>query len=280
MGLALGDALGARFEGGPVERFAWKIVGRTAGGEMRWTDDTQMSLDLAESVIACGKLDADDLAKRFAESYRWDRGYGAGAAKLLKKIARGADWREANRSVFPDGSFGNGAAMRAPVAGLIGSETATRQQAEITHAHELGIEGAVLISAATAAALEDAAVHEHDATAPEFRDRLEQARTWLERGGEPDPPEVARTLGNGVAAPESVVTAIYLAARFLKAPFLELQGFVAACGGDVDTIGAMAGAIWGARNGADALPSDELGWLEDAERLRSTAIALHELTRE
>jgi poly(ADP-ribose) glycohydrolase ARH3 len=30
--------------------------------------------------------------------------------------------------------------------------------------------------------------------------------------------------------------------------------FVVECGGDVDTIGAMAGALWGIANGAERLP--------------------------
>ncbi len=48
---------------------------------VRWTDDTQMSIDLAESLLARGTLDPDDLAQRFAASYRWNRGYGPGAAR-------------------------------------------------------------------------------------------------------------------------------------------------------------------------------------------------------
>jgi ADP-ribosylglycohydrolase len=61
---------------------------------MRWTDDTQMSLDLVESMVALGTVDPDDLAQRFAKSYRWSRGYGPGAAKILKRIARGSDWNK------------------------------------------------------------------------------------------------------------------------------------------------------------------------------------------
>ena len=51
---------------------------------------------------------------------------------------------------------------------------------------------------------------------------------------------------------------------------------LAACGGDVDTVGAMSGAIWGAANGAERLPAPELERLEERGRLESTARALHE----
>jgi len=287
LGLALGDALGAPFEGGPIERFVWRLLGTTRAGEMRWTDDTQMSLDLAESLIDNGAVAPDELAPRFARSYRWSRGYGGGAAKLLKRIARGHDWRDANRAVFPDGSFGNGAAMRAPMIGLFYAARpeeraiAARDSARVTHAHPLGMEATVLIAAATASAIaqnDAAAVFAGAAMcveAPPYRTRFETAHTWLEQDERPDAGAVAQQLGNGVAAIDSCVTAIYLAARFLGEPFLDLQQFVTACGGDTDTIGAMSGAIWGAANGAAALPEKDLARLEQRKRLQTVAQALH-----
>ncbi len=43
------------YEGGPIERFVWRLLGKTSDGRMRWTDDTQMTLDLASSLLAdCG----------------------------------------------------------------------------------------------------------------------------------------------------------------------------------------------------------------------------------
>lgn len=280
--------MGAPFEGGPVERCVWRLIGKTRQGEMRWTDDTQMSLDVAESLIFGGELDADDLAQRFACSYRWSRGYGPGAAKLLKRIARGTDWRQANRSVYPEGSFGNGGAMRAPIVGLFYANRpseladAARLSASITHAHPLGIEGAVLIATATALAaqarrpldvLESAAAQ---CKLEPFIARLGIAATWLQSGDEPKAKDVRRQLGNGIAAHDSCVTAFYISLRFLKRPFQEMLDFVVSCGGDVDTIGAMSGAIWGAANGSASLPSDKLAKLEQLSRLNAIAATLHE----
>ena len=45
LGLSLGDALGAPYEGGVLERLLWRLIGKTSQGEMRWTDDTQMTID-------------------------------------------------------------------------------------------------------------------------------------------------------------------------------------------------------------------------------------------
>lgn len=82
VGLALGDAACAPFEGGVVERALWRLIGRTRDGKQRYTDDTQMSLDLAETLISGqGNLDQQALADAFASGYRWSRGYGPGAAK-------------------------------------------------------------------------------------------------------------------------------------------------------------------------------------------------------
>jgi ADP-ribosylglycohydrolase len=288
LGLALGDALGAPFEGGPLERFVWRLIGKTDRGQMRWTDDTQMSLDLAECLVANGAVDPEDLAQRFARSYRWSRGYGPGAARVLKRIARGADWRAASRSVYAEGSFGNGGAMRAPIVGLFYATRpeelaeAARQSARVTHAHPLAIEGAVLVASATARAVaskEPVEILQAAASRCElapFRERLAIALGWLDAAESPVSKEVSEKLGNGIAAVESCVTAVYIASRFLGESFIEMQAFVASCGGDVDTIGAMAGAVWGAMNGASSLPEDRLLKLEQRERLLAVAGALHE----
>ena len=287
-GLALGDALGARYEGGLLEKSLWRLLGTTRDGEMRWTDDTQMALDLAESLLDADGVDTDALARRFAASYRWSRGYGPAAAKLLKRIARGEDWRQANRAIHADGSSGNGAAMRAPVIGLWCARRpdelaeAARQSAVITHAHPLGIEGAILLATAAAAALQsDAAPDILDQVRPHcdhdaFTSRLDVATDWLRTGAAPAPAEIARRLGNGIAATESCVTALYIASRFIGDDFTEMMAFTTACRGDVDTIGAMAGAVWGAARGASALRADQLDRLEQRDRLERVAGALHE----
>ncbi len=255
---------------------------------MRWTDDTQISLDILESLLATGEIDQDDLAARFAKSYRWNRGYGPGTAKILKRIAKGSDWRDANRSVHRAGSFGNGAAMRAPVVGIFYANRtgllveAARRSAEVTHVHPLGVEGAVAVASATAfaahghSALESLRATAARCTLGPFTSRLETARGWLESDRRVSSTDLRQELGNGIAAHQSSVTAIYLALRFLERPFDEMHQFIAELGGDVDTIGAMAGAVWGAANGAARLPAKQLARLEQRPRLANLATALYE----
>ncbi len=283
LGLALGDAVNAPYEGGVLERLLWRLIGRTSSGEMRWTDDTQMSLDLVESLVVKGDVDPDDLAARFAGSYRWSRGYGPGTAKVLKRISRGERWDRANTAVHREGSFGNGAAMRAPVIGLFYAtraaemDEAARRSAMVTHSHALGIDGALLIARATAAAARaessaDILRIASDGYRPGLMsERLVIARNWLMSSTAVKPAEIARKLGNGVAAADSCVTALYLALRFRDSGFIEMQNMAAEMGGDADTIGAMAGAIWGAANGIHSMPPPLVQKLEQRDRLLSLA---------
>lgn len=268
LGLALGDALGARHEGGPPG--AYLAIGSDL---LRWTDDTEMALGLAQSLAEKGGVDEDHLAKTWAENADFKRGYGGGARRLLEKIRQGFDWRSSVRSIFPEGSYGNGAAMRSAPLGLFYDDPAepAARAASITHAHALGVEGGVLIARATAQALRGEldlkALHDGCKT-PEFRERLAIA------GQDLSSDEVRRKLGAGVEAHRSATTAVHVASRFRE--FLPMIEFVVSLGGDVDTIGAMAGAIFGARQGVEALPSDLLDRLEERPLIERRARALIE----
>lgn len=283
LGLALGDAFGAPYEGGVIERVVWRFIGKRAG-RYRWTDDTQMTIDMIESLITRRCVDPDDLARRFAQSYRWSRGYGPGTARVLKRIREGQPWDVANRSVYREGSLGNGAAMRAPAIGLFFAEAEedelvreTHVSAAVTHAHPLGCEGAAIIALATALAYKDVrsdeiiqrlSLYVHSDI---FLNKLKAAAAWLEGDNDIAPRTVASKLGNKIAATDSCVTAVYLALSHRGKSFEELLRLVVRVGGDTDTIAAMSCAIWGAMRGFNGLPRARLEHLEQRERLESLA---------
>jgi ADP-ribosylglycohydrolase len=290
LGLALGDAMGAPHEGGFVGRFAWWVLGIGQGDTLRWTDDTQMALVLAESLAEHRRVDADDLAKRWAWQMDGRRGYGPGTRKLLLRVLQGEPWQVASRAIFPEGSYGNGAAMRAAPIGLFFHHNAEslRHAAElassVTHAHRLGVEGGVLIARATALAVNwmarggGQAAFDPDAflvdladgcEEMEFRDRLKAARQVH------SPNDAARQLGHGVLAHESAVTAVLAFVRCSN-DFMKLMEFVVAVGGDTDTIAAMAGGLCGALNGSDILPHEFLDRLEDRCNIESLGRRLHQ----
>jgi poly(ADP-ribose) glycohydrolase ARH3 len=87
-------------------------------GRGTYTDDTQMAIALAESLLAHGRVDQQALGRAFADAHDPGRGYGSGTTQVLRLVRSGVHPRDAARSAFSGkGSAGNGAAMRiAPVA--------------------------------------------------------------------------------------------------------------------------------------------------------------------
>ena len=289
LGLAIGDAYGAAFEGGPVERLLWKTIGKTKDGKIRYTDDTQMSIDVANSFIQNSGINQEHLATTFAKNYRWSRGYGPSAAWLLKKIKSGARWQDVNRAKFKDGSFGNGAAMRAPILAMCFPEDEARlaenavKSSEITHAHPLAIEGAKLIAFVTRAALHDWNTEAILQALPtwcssnEYQTKAAFCIESIQASDNVEAKVLKTKLGNGIAASQSCVTAIYFALKYRNrsdAMFDQIYKL----GGDTDTIGAMAGAIWGAFNGCNALDKRKTQSIEGSSRIIELSRQLHALS--
>ena len=266
MGVAVGDALGAAFEGhpGPVPPAALREH-LDGTGRALYTDDTALTIATAESLLDADGLDLDHLAAALAAAHHREpgRGYGAGTASLLARIQAGGDWRPLAAGQFGGtGSFGNGAAMRsAPIALFAGRHAVraadlARRAARTTHTHAVGVEGAAALAAAVALVLGGTdpgmVAHElqvvvHD---PDLRERL-WAVGDLPTGE--SAPVVARVTGTGVSAAESVPAAI---AAFVTHPdgFADTVAFAISLGGDTDTIASMAGALAGAHHGYRAIP--------------------------
>jgi poly(ADP-ribose) glycohydrolase ARH3 len=290
LGAALGDSLGAAFEGRP--RVDAEDFHRHAGSwaPLRHTDDTCMTLVLAESLIESGgEIDPESLVLSFARAHAEEpwRGYGAGPPRVFDLVRRGVGWRTAARSLFGGrGSLGNGGAMRVTAVGLIAYREPARAielarlSAAVTHAHPLGQEGAALQALAVAEAVGSSgrpldaratldALHAHTPH-PVLRRQLERASGLIDGG------PIAGVLGNGVSAQEAVPAALTV---FLRHPdtFADAIAAAVCLGGDTDTIASMTGALAGARLGADAIPVEWRDRLEDAERIRATADLLLEL---
>lgn len=314
----IGDALGAPWEGADARRIAAicaayptlpaaeqemhrAVFGLLLNPQTRhahYTDDTQMTLALAETLCEWGSAAEDDrttqfeeaLARAFAEFFDPMRGYGPGAHRVLADLRGGARWDEpAGRLFGGKGSFGNGAAMRAAPVGLYFHDRDTavlrlvaRRSSLPTHIHPLGIAGAVMQANAVACACRwqsepfDAGAFLADVEAGLGDDEAGAAyRAACGRIGEllplrPSPATIADVLGDEITALESVPTALY---AFLAHPddFRAAVTFAVQVGGDADTISAMCGAISGAYLGASALPSEWLDALENGWQGRDDA---------
>lgn len=288
LGLAVGDALGSHFEGQSSDWIQNRypnpeaLITNSPEAPWRYTDDTQMTIGVAEALLKDRRIVERTLCEAFVENYDPRRGYGRGARVILEAMEKGQDYRHRASTLFPGGSFGNGAAMRVAPVGLLFHRNTDRlwEQAELsalpTHVHPLGIEGARLLALAVAMALH---AHPFDrgsfltelqrrALTVEFEQRLDNAQHVRGHG------DLAR-LGNGIAAQDSVVTAIACFAMWPNS-YEQVVANSILLGGDTDTIAAMAGAISGAHLGVGAIPAHLLDSLEDGHKGKSYIARLAE----
>jgi poly(ADP-ribose) glycohydrolase ARH3 len=289
LGTFVGDALGMPYEGLAAAAVPSRLeMIEARRGKGTYTDDTEMMIVLAESLLEHGCVNEERLAEAFLERCDPARGYGAGTLEVLALWRQGVPVDAAARRVFDgEGSLGNGAAMRiAPIAVLFAeSPDELRAQAErsalLTHAHPLAVDAAIAQAAAIAAALrgEDiVAAARTAASRPTTRRRLDEAAALI--GSDLGPAAVGERLGNSAIGHKSVPTAIFAAASHMG--FEEAVSFAVRCGGDTDTLGAMAGALAGAAYGAASIPARWLDALENGHRGRryverlSGALVVHE----
>lgn len=286
LGLACGDALGRPVEfrspaviqrrhGTVTDMLADGTHGQPAG---TITDDTELALCLARSLVEQGGFDPNDIAERFVawfESGPFD--YGLMTADAIRKLRDGVSPLDAGREVWEasaEGSnAGNGSVMRCAPHALAFDNRETlvsvsRVSSAITHADPRCTAGCAVLNLtltglirgddnplATALDIVDAPTELHDA--------LIDVRS-LESDDLANTGYVVTTLQaglfHGLTAPDAE-TAIVDAVNM---------------GGDADTIGAVAGAVAGARFGAENLPERWIGEIKEADKLRSLARNLHD----
>jgi poly(ADP-ribose) glycohydrolase ARH3 len=279
LGTFVGDAVAARWEGAEavgLDEARRRLEASLSAPTLTYTDDTQMTMALAEHLCEFPEVDQTRLAATFLEHFQDHRGYARGMFGIVAAWRSGRDVAGAARSVFPEGSFGNGAAMRVAPVGVVWSDpsdvaVAAQRQAVLTHAHPIGIDGAVIQACAVAIAarqgrfaVADVAVVAAMCQTDQMRQALAVAVDLSVDPGVRPMPEIAATIGTGVLADQSVPAALWVASR--ADDIGEAVLFSLALGGDADTIAAMACAVLGAAQGPDAVPAPWLERLEDGHR--------------
>jgi ADP-ribosylglycohydrolase len=277
-GLSVGDAFG---EGFVARREAIARRQPSPAVPWRWTDDTAMALSIVDELAVRGDVDADALAKRFADRYvaeSW-RGYGGTAHGILTALADGIPWRVAAQAPFGgQGSKGNGSAMRvAPLGAYFAGDlnraiAAARRSALPTHLHRDGEAGAIAIAVAAALAARMGAGELARDGAALLTAAYEHTPTSLTRDGIDLATRLALTapvaaaaakLGNGsrVLCDDTVPLCLWLAARHLD-DFTEAMWQTVSALGDMDTNCAIVGGIIAASG--TPIPSS---WLVNRETL-------------
>ncbi len=294
LGTAVGDILGAGIEGLSREAIL-KRYGEvrdflsTGRGFGCYTDDTEMALALAHSILQNNGVDAEHCAGSYAHFYNPWRGYGAGAHAVLNALKQGGDYKKTGYMMFEDGSFGNGGAMRIAPVGLVyhnkDDETlkkAVSDAVQCTHVHPEGVDGA-LVQAKAAAILTNIndAADFNPATFLETLGRISAVDIMKKKilyledvlKKDIDDETAVGFLGNGIRASEAVACALLAAVKYHSTPeeaVIKSVNF----GGDTDTIGAMTGALMGALHGKEWIPPRWTDNMENKEFGRDYIIKL------
>ena len=292
LGTACGDILGATVEGCSAADIR-ELYGELrdfmeARGFGRYTDDTQMTVALATSLVECGRVDDEHVSAKYAEFYEGWRGYGGAAHRVMQVLQQGGDHRGTGRLQFPEGSFGNGGAMRIAPVGLAYRHAtpeilheAVEDALLCTHVHPEAVDGAFVQAKAVArAAIAGPAEFDPQGLLRELHEasRTDIVRSKLEalsRGLREDHTDlfVIAMVGNGIRTSEAVAAALWAFLRYGADPeecIIRAVGF----GGDTDTIGAMAGALVGALHGASWIPSRWYDNIENGEHGRDEIVNL------
>jgi ADP-ribosyl-[dinitrogen reductase] hydrolase len=288
LGLACGDALGRPVEfrsPGAIESEHGTLTEMVGNGTYdkpagTITDDTEQALCIARSLVKRGEFDPEDIAERFVAWYNsgpFD--IGLMTADALRRIDNGVAWDVAGRETWEErtegSNAGNGSVMRcAPLAIAFADDSETlqrvsRDSSRITHADPRCMHGCAALNLTIAALLngdKQPLASALGALNPDASDSLVEIL-------EPIPDNVAPDeLQNSGFVLHTLQTALYHA---LTADSAE-AAIVSAVneGGDTDTIGAVAGAVAGARFGVSALPERWLDALAATDELREFAEGL------
>jgi ADP-ribosyl-[dinitrogen reductase] hydrolase len=287
LGLACGDTLGrpVEFKSAAAIESAYgtldDMVGYGTHGQPAGTitDDTELAMRIARSLVETGGFDGADIAARFIDWYEsgpFD--IGLMTRDSISRLQRGESWEEAGQDVWeswPEGSnAGNGSVMRcAPHALAFPNNShylghVSERSSAITHADPRCKRGCAILNLTIAALIRGesnpldsalAAAYPAQSDAPELFEALhglpeETAVTELNNSG-----YVVDALQAGLFYALDADTATDAIVRAVNA------------GDDADTVGAITGAVAGARFGADALPQSWLTAIDETDELRQLA---------
>lgn len=267
LGAAIGDALGAPFEFGPAGAFsnrfpAGSTVNEMVGGGVwqpgEFTDDTQMAIIEAESILELGCVDRQHTFDRFrgwVQSRPKDVGISTRAV-----LSDPSGWPSAPKKYFqqhPRGAAGNGSLMRASfvasrwsTGNIEGTAEIARYFSSVTHGDPAAGEGRALFQMMCQ-------------VASRFVDPFERMdrRIGFLKDGLREP--YAQAIADPNAGlPNGTVWGCFRDAYWaVKRSDSFEEAMYNACdvGGDVDTVAAVAGGLAGVIYGPEEIPQR---WLE------------------
>lgn len=280
LGTATGDAVGLPAEGISRRRISRLFPGRwhhrLLGRRGMLSDDTEHTLFVAQALLASpGSIDG--FSRRLAWSLRgWlltlPAGIGMATGRAIIKL-----WLGFSPSKSGVHSAGNGAAMRiAPIGACFADDDESlrnyvRVATRITHSDPRAEIGALAVARVVAWCFQSGATArmERDnllallhtcADEPEWNELLHKMATAVTE--QRSVADFADALGQHRGISGYVYRSVPLALYAWHHHFGDFEATLNAvydCGGDTDTVGAIAGAMAGAVVGEQGIPTD---WLE------------------
>jgi len=273
-GLAIGDALGAPFEGSP--QFEARATNMRSGGRHfrkagQYTDDTLQALAVAQSLIVSGKFDPSDLINRLFVGYKkrpqW---YGPTSSAFFDLVSSGTLPHQAALLVHRrhNGSRTNGSVMRGfPLGIFYPSEevyAVSKSCSKLTHYDPVAGDCSAWLNMMVS-----------DMCRGVSRTRaFNHARSFCRNA------EVLSVLGNydrtnpdpGLDAVACSHAALwcFMTSHTFEGALIKAVGL----GGDADTVGACCGALAGSYWGFDAIPKRWKIVMEDLDMIVGTAESL------
>lgn len=281
LGTAVGDALGVPFETKlPNYELLQAWDGKSFLGSEhhkllpgQYSDDTQMSLMVAESLIQNKGFAPEDLAARYVDWIvsKRARGYGKTTLMAVQALIQGKSYKE---SGVP-GSYGNGTAMRAAPFGIYFRDDSksllenVKIDSAITHTSEEAEAGAIAIAAAAAMSVNN----DTDKLltriwellpASKVKDVIFSLESLIDSPFI-TPEQALRVVGTKADVRQTVPAALYCFLKFDNYNDAVIASIRA--GGDTDTTAAIVGALWGAKAGMQGIGSDLATQVEDSSKL-------------
>jgi ADP-ribosyl-[dinitrogen reductase] hydrolase len=299
LGGAAGDALGMPAEGytaleiqslfGRIDDMLPAPEGHFHAGFRagQFTDDTEETLMLAESLIEHSGFSADEFSRKLIRwGSAWDSderlssGVGFATRSAVERMIAGIPWQESGMDIPTCGS----AIRSAPIGLLYHADLGlVRGYADLqslpTHSALPSRAGAVAVAVGVALGLmnlpRDMILEEAASRAGRLDPDLGQRLLWIRDLLALPPREALNRIGGSPLARETVVSAFYCFMRFEPE-----EGLIAAAngGGDTDSIASIAGNLFGASYGAGWMPERWLARLDQREEIERIARDLFHLS--
>lgn len=290
LGLACGDALGRPVESKTQEEIAASYgTLRKMYGNGVWeqppgtvTENTELALCTAHSLVQCDSFDPSNIATRFVDWFKNEPfDIGNTTELAIKQLQEGRTWNEAGHAVWENRIQGTTArsesAARCPPLAIAYVDSreilsvASMYCSQITHADELCSYGCAVLNLTIAGYLRESDQPLRDAIDWLGEEMPVELETALSSVAAETPPSTLETTGHVV---DVLQTTLYDATT-ANGPEEAIVSAVNR-GGDTNAVGAITGALAGARFGADSLPTQWLDVIDEREELADLAVSLTE----